>query len=501
MDPGLFAIAEGLTNLQVLGIRGCDHATDAPIIAIATACRKLHSVDMLNLDYVSAEVLRAFAEHCPHLTVLNSEGCNFTAREYVAALQKKLPYATPVGSKCRLFQLPRPVVNFNKYVMEVKSHDRYARVLQRFGRFIVSTRLLRIARKLKRQEATNMKRIFAAFRLGVERSKKEGLRVKHHYAAIDLQRGMRRVYAVHLARLRARRLRRERDARLLLQRVIRGFMSRKRTTATFTRLYIFYNRIGHIVHKYLVLREARRTHRHIVCAQAFARMVGPLVRYRLMHWAISTLQIRWKHYVRRHAEILHRQQLERERLRLEAIRRDQAARLLQRNWKNTFFNKCMAPFILTACVYFRVNYDDQKWHSTMIQRRWRGYIVRLKLCRKTSTERKRYNAAVAIQALVRGRIQRKRFFRLRKRMRKVNKCYRTLLVNSRPRLRIGRVVKVLQKYVRRFLFVMRRYYAAITLQCVYRGYRGRRKWTMLIFLVHTKKVNKIKRAFHIYKCR
>jgi hypothetical protein len=499
-DPGLFAVAE-LPNLHVLGIRGCDHATDASIIAIATSCTKLHSVDMLNLDYLSAEVLGAFAAHCPLLTTLNGEGCNFTAKEYVVALQKKLPFATPIGSTCRLISLPRPVVNFNRYVMEVKRQSRYARVLQRFGRFIVGTYLLRIAKKLKRQEAANMKKIFAAFRQGVQRSKKEGLRVKHHYAAIDLQRGMRKVYAVHLARLRARRLRRQRDARHLLQRVFRGFASRKRTIATFKRLYIFYNRIGHLVHKYVVLREARRTHRRILCVQAFARMVAPLARFRLLRWAVRTLQIRWKYYVRHNQEKLYRQQLERERLRLEGIRRDKAARFLQRNWKHSFFNKSMAPFILTACIYFRINYDEQKWHSTMIQRRWRGYIVRLKLYRKSAIARRRYNAAVTIQAAARRRIQKKKYFMLRKRMRKVNKLYRTLLVYSRPKLRIGRVVKIIQKFARRFLFVMQRHYAAVSIQRVFRGYYYRGKWLLLIYMMHTEKVNKIKRAFYLYKLR
>jgi hypothetical protein len=500
MDPGLTAIA-ALVNLQILGIRGCDYATDPAIVAIAVGCTRLKSVDMLNLDLVNATADEAFARNCPFLTTLNCEGCAFTPKEYVAAVNKKLPFAVPAGSKCRLVPLPRTVVNYNHYVMEVKRHDVSARVIQKFGRYVVATQLLRIAKRLKRQQKGNMKRVFHAFRLGVMRSKKEGLKERHHYGAIDLQRCMRKVYAIHLARVKARGLRRERDARGNLQRVFRGFASRKRTIATFTKLYVFYNRIGHLVHKYVVIRAARRNHRRILCAQGFARMVGPLVRFRLLRWAIRFLQRRWRKYVRTHQELLRKAAEKRERIRLENIRRDKAARFLQRNWKNTFFNKSMAPFILTACIFFRVNYDEQKWHSTMIQRRWRGFIVRLKLYRKTSIFRKRHRAASLIQAMARRRIQKRRFFHLRRRMRKVNKHYRALLVNSRPRLRIGIVVKIIQKYVRRLLFIMQRIYAAIHIQRIFRGYYYRGKWMLLVYEVHTMKVNKIKRAFYLYKLR
>lgn len=145
--------------------------------------------------------------------------------------------------------------------MEVQHHDRFARVLQKFGRFILSTYIFRLAKKVRRQQRALMQRVFVAFRHGTHISRKEGIQAKRHYGAVDLQRFMRRMYAVHLARVKARVLREQKHARLLLQRVFRGFASRKRTTATFTKLYYFYNLIGHMVHKYVVLRAARQTHR------------------------------------------------------------------------------------------------------------------------------------------------------------------------------------------------------------------------------------------------
>lgn len=147
--------------------------------------------------------------------------------------------------------------------MEVQQHERYARVLQKFARFILSTYIFRLAKRLRREQRALMQRVFVAFRAGTHLSRKEGIQVKRHYGAVDLQRGMRRMYAIHLARVKARLLRKEKHARLLLQRVFRGFASRKRTTATFTKLYYFYNLIGHMVHKYAVIRAARQTHRYV----------------------------------------------------------------------------------------------------------------------------------------------------------------------------------------------------------------------------------------------
>lgn len=490
-----------MKNLTHLGIRGCDHATDAPLIALAESCTKLKSIDMMNLDYVSVDVARAFAVNCPFLTALNCEGCNFTAKEFFAAVNKTLPFATPVSGKCRLQDLPRAVVNYNRYSMIVQKHDYYVRRLQRFARYIISTVFIRIVKKLRHLQRESMIRVFAAFKVGVRKSKKESVKEKRHEGALELQYHLRRIYAIHLARVKARKLRREKAARLLLQRVFRGFASRKRTIGTFTRLYIFYNLIGHLVHKYVVIRAARRNHRRIICVQAFARMIGPHIRFRLLRYAVRTLQIRWRYYARTHKEKLHRQFLERERLRLLAIAHNAAARVLQRNWKSTFFNKCMAPFILMCCIYYRTDYDDKKWSSSMIQRRWRGFMVRLKIFRKKEIFLRTYNAATKIQSVVRMRIARRHFLPFRRYLKRLNKRWRALCVYSRPKLRIGKYVKVIQKYARRFIFVMRRHYAGIHLQRIYRGYRIRCKWLVLIHELHTKLVNKIKRVYHVYRCR
>jgi hypothetical protein len=501
MNPGLVAIA-AMRNIHTLGIRGCDHATDEAIIAIAEGCTFLRSIDMMNLDYINVAAVRALVVNCPHLTTINCEGCNFTAKEFAAAVRRRLPFAAHVGgNKCRIEELPKAVVRYNKYAMEVQKHDFFARRLQKFGKWILSTYFIRLAKSMRRQQRALMQRVFVAFRTGTHISRKEGIQTKRHYGAIDLQRLMRRMYAVFLARRKARVLRAQRNARNLLQRCFRGFASRKRTTATFTRLYYFYNLLGHMAHKYVILRAARVNHRRILCVQAFARMIPPRVLFRILRHGVTCLQLRWRYYLFRNKRRLAIEYQERERQRLENIRRDAASRVIQRNWKATFFNKSMAPFILTCCIYFRIDYDEKKWNSTVMQRYWRGYVVRLKKYRVTEIYLRRYNAATKIQSVGRMRLARKHFLPLRRWLKRLNKRWRVLGVYSRPRLRLGGPVKVLQKYARRFIFLCRRHYAAIHIERIYRGHFYRCKWMLLIYQIHTSKVNKIKRAFELYKLR
>ena len=159
---------------------------------------------------------------------------------------------------------------------------------------------------------------------------------------------------MHLARRKARLLRKQCSARCLVQRVFRGFASRKRSIATFTKLYIFYNRIGHLAHKYMVIRAARSTHRRILVVQAFGRMIGPYTKYKLLQYALRSLQIKWRYYARTHTEKLYKAYLARERLRLLLITQNKAAAVIQPNWKSSFFNKTMAPFILICCLPYTI---------------------------------------------------------------------------------------------------------------------------------------------------
>jgi hypothetical protein len=128
-------------------------------------------------------------------------------------------------------------------------------------------------------------------------------------------------------------------------------------------------------------------------------------------------------------------------------------------------------------------------------------MVRLKRYRVSARYQQVQRAATKIQSVVRFRQAYKRFPPKRRRLKKLNRGYRALLVCSRPKLRLGNPAKVIQKYARRFVFMMRRHYACIEIQRMYRGHYYRRKVMLMIYRIHTEKVNKIKRAYYIYQLR
>jgi hypothetical protein len=500
MDEGITALSR-LSNLEVLCIRGCDHVTDAAVIAVAAGCTKLTTLDITNLDYISAEVLRALASRCPHLKILNGECCNFTTADYHRSVDRKLAFARPARGKCRLEDLPRGVMRYNAYVLETRRQEIYVRRIQRFGRCIIDVYNKQLAGKLAEKALADNRRMFRLFRAAVRASYNEYKQEMKVVAASTLAIRMRQLYSIHLSRRKARMLRRERAATLLLQRVFRGFVGRKRSFAKFRRLFGFYCKIGHLAHKYTVIRAARKLHRQILLVQSFARMVPCYTRYLSFRYALRSLQTKYRYRLRKERVERERAFQLREVVRQKRAQRDAAARFIQKNWKASFFNKSMSGFILTCCIYYRIDGDDRLWAATIIQKRWRGFIVRLKKWRAWRKQFSSNAAAVAIQSMVRRMLQRRRYLPWRDVQLRVRENWRRMAVLSRPKLRLGLVVRVIQRYVLRFIFVIRRYHASITIQTRVRGNSARAKVVIMRLMAFVVKANKIKRAFQLYKLR
>jgi len=160
-------------------------------------------------------------------------------------------------------------------------------------------------------------------------------------------------------------------------------------------------------------------------------------------------------------------------VRAEEKKRHCAARTIQYNFKAALFNYDMSKYILVCCIHYRTEYDLHKWHSTILQKRWRGFMVRLKRKRHNKLQALQYRSATIIQSLVRQRYCRRRFYFLlnlltfiiilihrflpyRNFMRILFKRWGRLIGGpKRVRLRLGRYAKTIQKCRRRLdqLFV------------------------------------------------
>lgn len=498
-DTGLSTIAL-LPELEHLGIRSCDQATDRSLVEIAQRCRKLSHVDMINLDLVGVKAIEAFINNCENLVALTAESCNITPQEYTNIAKRKQPFAKPYGPRCKLEMYPLPVIMFNKFVIETRLNSDATAILQRFCRYVNASTQLREKRREKAKRFRDLRRTFKFLKINIKRDAGEKMKLQRNRWATRLQILMRRLFAIHLAICKARRLRRERDARLIIQRVFRGFHVRKRSYWKFHRLYYFYREIGFLAYKYTIISSARKFHRHILAAQAFCRMIIPRLDFLCFRRGMVSLQIKARYFIKKQRED-DKLEKEKERQRQEIIRINKAASKIARNIKAIQFNKMMSPYILMCCIVFRNDYDERNWSSMIIQKRWRGFIVRLKKFRVDDYDNMIFRKARRIQVLVRRFISNVKVKPILVKRKRAYRGWVLLCKLSRPRLRLGTNVKPMQRLVREYQFIQGRHFAATVIATFARGYLCRKKLCNLLDLRKIEQMNKIKRLFHIYRCR
>lgn len=179
--------------------------------------------------------------------------------------------------------------------------------------------------------------------------------------------------------------------------------------------------------------------------------------------------------------------LDAENRRFEEVHREEkrlndAARTIQYNLKACLFNYEMSKFILVCCIHYRTEYDLQTWHATVLQRRWRGFVVRLRRHRARTLWALRHRAAVRIQSSVRRRICRRRFLPRRMRLRAMCAQWARLVGGRRRvRLRLGLFARRIQRLVRRYVLRQALSAAATVLQRVLRGHLCRLRHHDTIF--------------------
>ncbi len=498
-DPGLKALG-GLKKLTSLSIRGLDFVTDDGLTVLARNCRHLHHLEMTGLDLVTVRALKQIIRYCESLTVLNCETCAFTPGEFAATVGKKLPFAKAANAKCKLDIYPAPLINYNHYVQQLRVKDQHARTLQRFAKNMLATKWQLIVKQTARKRLKDMRNVFHAMRLVIKKDGKDRAKFMKNRAATRLQQLMRRLMAVHLARRRARHLRVQQRARICIQSHFRGYRTRKRTYWVFKRLYYFYSKIGHLAHKLLTITAARHTHRLLLATQAFARMVP----VRAAFWRCLAGIIELQRRVRFHLDGGRAAKLEaaeQARLRAILVQQNAAARVIQKNWKGTWFNKCMSPYILTCCIWWRSDWDERLWNSIVIQRYFRGHSVRLKDWKRKKALTIRDDSALLIQKNYRGYVTRCWHATAGPHMRRVLAGWKLFFIYAKPKLRLGRYCKRIQRFRRLYCFICQRIDAALEIERVYRGLKGRKRALLVSYSNKIKDIEKIQHQWYCYRQR
>lgn len=498
-DPGMRALGN-LTMLEHLGIRGLDFVSDEGITALARHCTKLQYLEMTGLDLVTVRGLRQLIRHCENLTTLNCETCAFTPGEFAATVGHKLPFAKAANHKCKLDVYPAPLINYNKYVQQLRVKNKSVLTLQRFSKNMLVEKWKVIIKQAAYKRLRDMRVTFHAMRLAIKSDEKEKRLFEKNKHARRLQYLMRRLMAVHLARRKGRHLRHHTKAAVRIQSRFRGYRTRKRTYWVFKRLYYFYSKIGHLVHKLLTITQARRTHRRILATQAFARMVP----VRAAYWRFLTGIIELQRRTRAHLDGGRAAKLEAaERERLAALDRlyYKSSRTIQRNIKAAMFNKYMSPFILTCCIWFRTDWDERLWNSVVLQKYWRGYSVRLACYKRKKKITEREDSALLIQSKYRAYVARCWYSVACPRMRRVLAGWKRFFIYKMPQIRLGTYCRRVQKFCRLYWFICGRIAGAETIQRVYRGFKGRRRFKDFLYSHSVKEVEKIQHCWYCFRQR
>ncbi len=489
-------------NLEVLSIRSCDYITDKSIVTIANSCRRLQNLDIQGLDLVSHQAIEVIFQNCINLTSLNCSECNTTPKEFHQILNKwKPPFVHAVANKCFAQRNPETVVQYNRFVLAARQANHASKVIQKFMKATKTAKLLFITKRLQQKHRSDLRRIFNAFRQCIYRNAKQERREITMEAVRTIQRVLPQLYSVHCARRKLFRLRREDQARRLIQRCYRGYICRKRCRKSFERLLYYYLKLEKIFLKYMVMGRIYVMRQRHVKLQAFGRMVPRRSAFCSFRYFVRCLQRRFRLLKRfKQRRII----IDNERFilaQLECNKRDKAARFIQKNWKNRLFNSMMAPFIFFCCIYHRNEYDEQQWCATKIQKVFRGHSIRLKKYKASIKYIKESLAAKLIQKHWRGhKVYFENKYILQHYRNQLIK-YRRLFINSRPRLRLGKFARVIQRSYKLYLFRLERYNAATLLQRRYRNYFIRMKWEKLIALIRNHSACVLQRSIKLYLCK
>lgn len=242
-------------------------------------------------------------------------------------------------------------------------------------------------------------------------------------------------------------------------------------------------------------------YKRILFIQEYGRTCASRLRYLRMKSGFIILQKRFKIYFEKKKK-KDLADFELEKVLAEKRRLNNAARKIQYNMKACLFNYEMSKYILVCCIHYRTEYDLHTWHATILQKRWRGFMVRLKNKRRKLQEILVQKSATRIQSLARRRYIIKQYIPYRDYMRTLFSRWGRLARGARRvHLILGAFARKIQKAYRRFVYTSYLSRAAIQIQRIFRGHYYRWVYHDTIYAKEIEAVNKIKYCFKLYKCR
>jgi hypothetical protein len=467
-DKGIKVLAKLFPLLEVLSLRSCDLITDIGIKFLSKYCCRLISLDIANLDYVTLPAVNGLVKYCWRLQSLECAGCSFIFREMNASQQLKLlPFAKPLGGKASLEKRSLAVNKYNHYVIDYYHINQKVKILQKFNSVYLEFKEIIHAKILLQQSRSLKEYYFAQLKNMMEGNLKKRKRYERVRAARCLQRNMKKWYNVRLAKRKLRFLRRQKYSSIQIQKIYRGYRSRKRTRIRFRKFAKAKRLFLMIVGRYFLVKHARKLREKVIKLQNFIRKCINAWKYNYFRKSIMLLQLKYKSKYSNMRNKFAKEIKQKEIDRMIFLQRDTAIRFIQKNWRSILFNKQMSSFVLYCGLVQYSNYQEAQWYSGVLQRYWRGYNTRLKNHRTNETKQTENKYIVKLQTNWRSYYYSNVY--------KIRKVYydRNMLRWKKyglqlPKLRLGFYVKKVVRLFRLYVFQVRRYRAALKILQWYR---------------------------------
>ena len=495
-DEGMAYIST-LKFLETLGIRNCDTVTDASVKLIGKKCIHLKSFEMSSLDLVSIDAIKYIAQNCPKLQSFTCNSCDFTASKFAEVVNKYSPLCEAALGRRKLVKRNPLIFEYNKYVVSMREKSKKTLILQKFFRVLVGFSRMFAYRKQRKGAIVTIGKKLKEFKEWRRLEVRVRQRRILNNVASKIQRWARRKLGIKFAKKKLIFYKDTGWARQLLQRVYRGHMCRKRCYKTFQRLFLWYNKLGILFHKYIIMSAARKLHRQILMVQSVVRMFARKVDYIFVRRSVVTIQHKLQNWNKRREcarsvieNFISRRELE-----------DMSANVIRKLYRVKKFNREMSSYMHLCAVWHRIDLDDRIYHAGIIQKYYRGFIVRLRIARKNARPGIEFRAATKIQSIARWRIVHEWFPRFKKRKVFAMRKWKLLGKIKRPHLLLGRKAKKIQRFYRVYWFMCYKDWFGMLIIRLWKGYKARSMWRRMILNIRINASNRIMRYYRRFKAR
>lgn len=498
-DVGVTAISSLGCALRSLNIGSCDDVTDAGIENIALRCTNMRYLDISSLDTVTSKSILAITRNCLEIEFLNCQGCdilNIEFQKYCAFL----PYSQASLSKNKIIRRPDAIVAFNQFVMKTRKHTAKAITLQKNIRCFVEFRKYKKLLKARERAAVTIQRVFRGTNGRKVAKDIEEYNKQLKFCVINLQRAMRRIFAIKYAKSKLAVHKKSNKAAIIVQRVYRGHKCRTRLKRRFRNQTTMRSIFFYLTQKLLILRSVRATRQKIIKVQSQLRRYMQCRKYTKTINSFSLFQniVRVRLAVCRVTSYIVNELVETNML------MERAAFSIQKLFLAKRHNENIITFVKYCALHYRNEEDKKEWQAlvreesaTKIQAKVRG-----NRCRRIQRQIKHanvvgYSSARRIQTAYRRHYCQLKYKPFRLHKKKVSAMWKLLFRRNLDRY-YGFYASKIQKKIKLNQYITARKAAASLLQRVYRGHQGKKIGATLRLIYRHSKIKIIQKVWRRY---